>query len=374
MKNKTKIAIKVVVTFSIFLIIGLGIYKYFTHRQYVDRSPYNVLVTDISQDSVTISWETEKESQTFIKLGESDTQLGSGESSKIHTVKLEGTQSSSSYLFKISDGQRDWIEPMRENSTEYALTKFQFNTPSSSEEITLPVAQEIELEPNSTAYALLKFEDKESTIVTVTSNRFGSAVVDRNIFLNRDLQPFYPTQDTEVVVIKPYDKDNIQSLNIINNIIGKAYASEINCNQNIPEQTSSAISKEAYTDLANRFVANRGKNYASECYNDVIYRAKVAGFDPAFTLTIWLNESGASNYTQSAVNSGIIEDFGIHGNPNVPVQDFNAQINYFLSLAFQYNCPGLSYWEAWGNMYRWGSCNADDPVKRQQGIDRKSVV
>lgn len=375
MNRKVKTGIKLSIILFVFLLIGTGIFKYVQYQRYITDSPFNVILSDISQDSVTITWQTEKDSNTFVKLGEDSKQLGSAQSSSIHSVSLTDLSSSKEYSFSISDGKRDWILPKRENRTEYALNEFKFSTQQESDSITLPNALEIELEPNGSAYAMLKYENEQSTLVTVTSNRFGMGLVDRNKFLGEDLQPFHALDKVEIEIINPYKGiDTVLSNNIGNILLKKVYASEINCNQKVVNQTSNAIPVAAFKDLADRWVANRGKNYATECYNDVIYRAKVAGYDPAFVLTIWLNESGASNYTQSPTNSGIIEDFGIHGNPNVPVENFNAQISYFLSLPFQYNCEGLSYWEAWGNMYRWGSCNTNDSVKRQVGIDYYKAI
>lgn len=51
------------------------------------------------------------------------------------------------------------------------------------------------------------------------------------------------------------------------------------------------------------------------------------------------------------------------------MENFSKQLDYFLSLNHSFSCEGLSGWEAWGNMYRWGNCNENDPVKRQVGID-----
>ncbi len=345
--------------------VSFGIFKLVEYQAYVKDSPYDVLLSDIQSNSVTISWKSASELPTYVKIGENEKLFGQDQISKIHKVKLEGLKESSTYTFVISDGNRDWVLPSESNSEdiqEFLIKEFVFTTKESKEEITIPEVREIQTLPNEEVYLVAydPVEEKYSDIKTYTANRFGGIAVDIYSFEGVDID-----EGTEIKNIGYTDRRNILSQSYISSI----FASEINCNESVSAQSVPGSTKEGYTDLATRWVAGRGKNYASECYNDVVYRSKRAGFDPAFTLSIWLNESGASNYTQNMSLYGLIEDFGIHGLGSVPPQNFDKQITHFLGLKFEYSCPGLNYWEAWGNMYKWGNCNTDDPVKRQDGID-----
>jgi len=103
---------------------------------------------------------------------------------------------------------------------------------------------------------------------------------------------------------------------------------EINCNQDIPDSAIPDYAgwfKTNFIDKADRWIPNN-QHHAAECYNDVVKRAIDAGINPLFALTIWLNESDASNYN---VDPTPWEDFGIHSS-SIPKEDFNAQITEFL--------------------------------------------
>lgn len=133
----------------------------------------------------------------------------------------------------------------------------------------------------------------------------------------------------------------------------------INCNQNAPEVSYPGISKAQFVELAGRW--KTGKNYAEECYNDVVNRALCAGVNPVYALWVWIHESGASNYSIDNV-----EDFGIHGQTSAPPKDFNAQINYFLTLdpgAYCLGSPkiGSDYWLGFATNFLNGSCDPDEP-------------
>lgn len=83
-----------------------------------------------------------------------------------------------------------------------------------------------------------------------------------------------------------------------------------------------------------------------KCYDDVIDAAVIAGVDPAIAMTIWLEESGASNYDMFPR----VFDFGCVGYPR---HDFTAQLACFMSLQNAYvnsasysTCRGARYLDA----------------------------
>ncbi|MFA7301737.1 MAG: hypothetical protein WC069_05480 [Candidatus Shapirobacteria bacterium] len=146
---------------------------------------------------------------------------------------------------------------------------------------------------------------------------------------------------------------------------------EINCNQNAPE-ANIGISKEDFGKFADDWNANIGKNYARECFNDVVNKAKCAGIVPEYALWTWLHESGASNYERFKDTS----DFGVvykkHNN-------FDDQITEFLKLDPATACindPKIAsdpnkYWLAFSTNFLTGEC---DPDKIVDGVTGREYL
>lgn len=134
----------------------------------------------------------------------------------------------------------------------------------------------------------------------------------------------------------------------------------INCDQNAPENEVPGLrgGKENYFRIAEEWW--EGKNYAKECFNDVVNRSLCAGVNPLYSLWAWVHESDASNY-----DHGPIQDFGI--NDSSIQNNFDAQIKNFLQLDPASGCdlndPKLSgpegYWLAWASRYLTGQCDPD---------------
>lgn len=90
--------------------------------------------------------------------------------------------------------------------------------------------------------------------------------------------------------------------------------------------------KSNFINLANRLLAGctgGENNLADECYNYVVKESIDEGVNPAFSLTIWLAESGASNYCYGGPTT---RDFGI--NDSSIFQNIVEQLNRFLALPF----------------------------------------
>lgn len=147
---------------------------------------------------------------------------------------------------------------------------------------------------------------------------------------------------------------------------------EINCDMNAPEnEVPGLISKENYIKKNNQWTS--GKNYAEECFNDVVNRSLCAGINPLYSLWAWMHESNASNYE----SGNLVQDFGI--NDNSIAENFDAQIKVFLNLdlasACDLNDSKLNgpdgYWLAWASRYLTGQCDPDfkHPDSGQTGRD-----
>lgn len=133
-----------------------------------------------------------------------------------------------------------------------------------------------------------------------------------------------------------------------------------NCNIAAPENNT-GIDK---ANFVNHLAADwqTGKNYSDECFNDVVNRALCAGINPQYALWVWLHESGASNYSNA-----VVEDFGIHGNPAVPVKNFDKQINWFLKLDPGKACPSLGYWLSLATNFLTGGCDPNKGIPQSDG-------
>jgi hypothetical protein len=117
--------------------------------------------------------------------------------------------------------------------------------------------------------------------------------------------------------------------------------------------------KDNFINLANLWCAGYGENLAESCYNTVVSESLNAGVNPAFSLTIWLNETAASNYTCSGPGA---QDFGI--NDSSIAMNFDAQLAAFLQLPFSpayTSCGAQPGWDepmhAYLSRFRAGGCD-----------------
>lgn len=136
--------------------------------------------------------------------------------------------------------------------------------------------------------------------------------------------------------------------------------------------------KTNFINLANRWTqtcTGPENNLADECYDYVASEAKKAGVNPAFALTIWLNESGASNYCFSGPTT---QDLGI----NLPdlYKNIVGQVEVFLKMAKERLCEGQSGFNE--PMHGWlsrfqshaGICDPTDPIATQYYFDVKDTT
>ena len=150
------------------------------------------------------------------------------------------------------------------------------------------------------------------------------------------------------------------------------------CKQDVPDSAVPSkylgAFKSNFINLANTWsekCPGPQNNLAEGCYNYVVTESMAKGINPAFTLTIWLNESDASNYCDGGDNT---QDFGI----NVPslYQNLSGQLTRFLEqpAAYQY-CKSVQGWiepmHAFLSRFQssQGACNPNDSVATQYYID-----
>ncbi len=136
--------------------------------------------------------------------------------------------------------------------------------------------------------------------------------------------------------------------------------------------------KENFISMADNWTWNcKGpeNNLAEECYNYVVSNAEDAGINGAFALTIWLNESGASNYCFGGPTT---QDMGM--NISAIYMNLVEQLKAFINFAKVPWCagdPGFSE-----NMHGWlsrfqsstGVCNPADPIANQYYLDVRDTT
>ncbi len=162
-----------------------------------------------------------------------------------------------------------------------------------------------------------------------------------------------------------------------NDIIEDITNTGIDCDQTAADVSSLApklISKEDLHEFAIAWEGREG-DHVLECYNDVVRKSIAANVNPAFTLLLWVNESGASNYEISN------QDFGINSSK---YRGFTAQINEFFELMEYYktapqyaSCFGKGRdTEMFFSIYYYGYCNIDKkelPPKAEQYMELMDI-
>jgi len=136
-----------------------------------------------------------------------------------------------------------------------------------------------------------------------------------------------------------------------------------------------------FMDLVSRWVDGCTPNNTTLAsienkYDQVTQQAYQAGMNPVFALSIWLNESGASNY-QCLCHMGndTAQDFGqnrpeletLFSCPSgtVTTDRFQIQLSRFLNNPSYYLtlCPTNNFaceWERFGAIYHYGECSSSD--------------
>jgi hypothetical protein len=78
-------------------------------------------------------------------------------------------------------------------------------------------------------------------------------------------------------------------------------------------------------------LAGRGSNLVNSCFDYVVKKSLDAQVNPIFTLSIWVQESAASNYSRFGCT---LQDFGV--NDTSIAAELPTQLSRFLNLAYKY--------------------------------------
>ena len=321
------------ISLALITVSVLGIYK---QKQILSEKPSDLVVANITSTTAEIYWKGESEDipALFYKESSSDSYTKATELNiyndnlsdlYIYEMHVNGLDPDTEYVFEIQTKHFTWGT----DDSQYI-----FSTKPLKEEPTMLNA----VTGTSIPENLVLLETENDKYILDTQYHGTWAVDTEEEYATSPYGNYMPSsQFTEY------------SLSLFG--ISPVYAlSGANCKTGSNANYSTA-SKSNIVSLATRWTTSCSKgHYASECYSDVICRASSSGIDPAFALTIWLNESDASNY---AYNSNV-QDFGINGG-GVSNADFSAQLNRFLSLVSK----GTSYLKSYTT-----SCGYDTAISQ----------
>jgi hypothetical protein len=335
--------------FTIALLTGLALMStriYDLEKSFQDR-PGELIIANITPTSAEIYWKAVHENiPSFSYKESSSTGLFNKGSMEIFNDNLSDDNIYISKIVDLEPNTEYTYEITTDNQT-WSNTEFTFQTSEIAEVPTIPDPVTGTGSPQN--LILITTEEKAFMVDTQYNGTWA---------LDIDGEYEKTTYGNYML------SDKFETYSAAKLGINKAYAnSGANCRSG-SNANYSGSSHGHYLDLATRMVAGCSKgHYADECYGDVVCQASSAGVDPGFALTIWLNESGASNYA----NLDIVQDFGINGG-GVSGHDFTAQLERFLSLVSQ----GDSY------LSNHSSCGLDTAIARasttQTGIDPKVIV
>jgi hypothetical protein len=336
---------------NIALLTGLAFMSakiYDLQRSFEDK-PKEIIIANVTPTSVDIYWKGIHEGvPTFSYREEKATGLFKQGSMNIFNNTLSPENIYISTITELDPNTEYVYEIKTDNKTWSDDNSFKFKTTTIADAPSIPESITGSSTPKS--FVLIKSDDKNYILDTQYNGTWAM-----------DLD----SENYEESIYGNYLSDN-QLKEYSAQVFGikTAYAdSGANCKSGASANYSGG-SKAKIADLAERWVAGCPKgHYANECYSDVVCRASSKGVDPAFALTIWLNESGASNYA----NLSSVQDFGINGG-GIPGHDFNQQLDRFLSLVSQ----GESY------LSGHSSCGYDNAISKasatNSGIDSKLIV
>ena len=341
----------ILLVFNIALLTGLAFMsaKIYDLERSLQDKPKEIIIANITPTSVDIYWKgihkdvptfsyKEEKSTGLFKQGSMNIFNNTLSPENIYISSITGLNPNTEYIYEIKTDNKTWKD----------YSSFKFKTDTIADAPSIPKY----ITGNNAPKSLILIKANEKNYILDTQYN-GTWVMDLD------------SKDYEESIYGNYLSDN-QLKEYSAQIFGiqNAYAdSGVNCKAGSNANYSGG-SKTKIADLAERWVAGCPKgHYANECYGDVVCRASSKGVDPAFALTIWLNESGASNYA----NLSSVQDFGINGG-GIPGHDFNQQLDRFLSLVSQ----GESY------LSGHSSCGYDNAISKasatNSGIDSKLIV
>jgi hypothetical protein len=288
------------------------------------RTPFDIVVANTTTDSTQIYWKVKEEDFQILSY-KKETFTGpytqafndvllykdNISNSNLYITKIENLEPNTRYIFKIDSAKG--IEKK----------EFSFKTKEIKEEVITPNI--VTGDTNIDKLVLMSLDSGDN--IMLDTAKHGTWAFDNQGEEYKQREYAQITTEEELVAL-------------IHNILApKIYAAREKTGSNcmvdikVNNYNHTAIDKATFVDKAeNGIYTNncRKGNYANECFDDVYCTSLEKGVDPAFPLTIWFQETGASNYAK-ADKDGVqnLKDFGIK-NSNIYF-DFRGQLDWLLN-------------------------------------------
>lgn len=233
----------------------------------VEATPKNVRLSNITDNSVTVTWTTDIESEGFVKWGTSELSLSKvalGEvngKSLIHSATIQGINSGSDILFKINSNSKDYDnELIPWKATTYA------NPPNSTNTF---VATGTVLDTNgSTPAKAIVYITVDGVVLSAVTSENGSYVIPISTYINQVVETqaieisVQSGKSTAQAVIYP---SSVKHIPVI--IMGRSYDFRTVENLQPGQEPTSQLNVPESIELSSRFEVTKNNSTNSEIKN-----------------------------------------------------------------------------------------------------------
>lgn len=370
-KNRIKYTILFLLGCTLFFLTSYLFLKNLQYQKILTQKPWDIQVVNITTSDIWVYWKSSSDSiqnivyredtddsTEYIEVKNLEYHTDYVNESRVFSTHIQDLKPDTKYIFKILSKEYEWDQ------------EISFKTKGVTQEV--PYPEILTGKANDKSLILVEMPNEK---LMVDTQYHGTYAFDSKG------KEFTASEYSRYITGEELG-ERLSKL-----ISPKVYAaSGANCKTNITISSVTYPPTKAKTiDIINRWVAGCPMGgYPETCYEDVYCRSLKYGINPAFAMAIWSHESGGSNY---AYISGV-EDFGIHGHPDVGVANFEKQIEYFLqyiavpsyisscqwSLEFEqdFNPTLPKEMIMWAARYYKGQCS--DPVNLSHGYEYISEI
>lgn len=419
-----KIILKIL---SIVTIIGILFTLYLTNENVIlsairtlTNKPHEVAITNVTPNSVTISWFTKFKDKGYVYYKEKGSQdsetivsddrlttvevFGNDISGKFYThhVTISGLTPNTQYDFSLSNGFRNWnyneVVSVSDVTKKYVADNnskdFIFVTSQTTNTLVNPaplMGLNIIEDGSGEFYkyatdSIVYIQDKNGNVLSAPADSLGYWIV--------DVSPIIPPEGKTASSREIEDSPSLTNLTVKfqNENLAKPKITELTYGDYSDKRLDLKIQIAGIGENNSRKVDFVSDAEATEinCNQDRPDKSVSGVVSKSEFKTLannWVSGRG-KNYVdecyndvvctsmENGINVGFalwvwlhesagsnytafnqeIEDFGIHSG-GIPGNNFKKQIDYFVSLSHGNPCPDLDYWTGWATNYLNGSCD-----------------
>lgn len=310
-------------TLGIFLLLGTSLFllKNYSDYQKSLRTPFDIVVANTTIDSTEIYWKIKEEDFQILSYKEESftgpyTQAFSDvllykdniSNANLYITRIENLEPNTKYIFRIDSARG--IE----------RKEFYFKTKQVKEEVSVPNIMTGDTHIDK--LVLISLDSGDNIILDTAKH--GTWAFDNQ-------GKGYEKREYAQISTEEELKASLRNF-----LTPKVFAREergANCMTGIDvkDYSLTKIDKSRFVNKAETAIYSSCQkgNYANECFDDVYCTSLEKGVNPAFTLTIWFQETDASNYAR-AYRDGVddLQDFGIRDSS--VFFDFTGQLNWLI--------------------------------------------